>query len=419
MLSTYTKSRENTMMTTEVKKTIPTKHELLNFIEDYWGRYKIANLEPNKIQGPDIRKFIQEKCNTTDLSGMDLSGINFSYANLQGINLTGAILTDCNFIHANLLMTVLAKSTVNSNTNFSSSYLILTDLSNMNLRKVKFNHAKIHGTNFTNSTLQVIEFQQVSFYAPNFTNASIIDCSFRSAVILDANFRDAVLSNTHFSDAKLPGANFSKAELSNCKFHSATLSRANISSSTLNRTCFKNANLEYVNARHAELNYVRFNKTKLFSADFSDCRVTTKKVDIRTVNSLNYSEIVGKVGFALAMQARALSFFSNSNFTPNSSSTNNDEAYTIYFSTTTLKEAHDVRRLNLSGTSAFNHEKNWLIQNGAHFEKQDDPSAVAVHNKENTTSLPNVVSNVTEDRRSSPTSYSFEAVSIGVTRSLI
>ena len=154
----------------------------------------------------------------TDLRGVNLAGAGLYQANLTGVNLSGAVLVGADLSNASLyrakLIGTQAGVTPDSGSagaaNFSGAYMALADLTDADLRSVKFDNAHLYGAiKFVRARLDSASMIGANLAGADFTQASLANTNFTQAVLVGATFSGAALQNASMYRTYVQGASFS------------------------------------------------------------------------------------------------------------------------------------------------------------------------------------------------------------------
>jgi uncharacterized protein YjbI with pentapeptide repeats len=170
--------------------------------------------------GPAFTKFAGKSDGTTP--GKDLRFVDFTGANLYQADLTSVRLDGATLVGANLAQTSLYKASLvgaqlgtspddatASAANLSGAYMPYADLSNADVRSVKFDGAHMFGgVKFRGARADSASMTKAILADADFTGASLSEAEFAYAILVNANFADADLLNAGLSYTYVQGANF-------------------------------------------------------------------------------------------------------------------------------------------------------------------------------------------------------------------
>lgn len=211
-----------------------------------------GNILQNNTGYINISKFIFDKYQTNNLSGVDLSNIDFSYCYLDYLNLSFCNLTNCNFAKASLFNSNLNSADI-SNANFKNCKLISTNMANTKLRKNDFKGALVHFVDFSKCTLNKIDFSKSDVTEPNFTQARLNKVNLSSLDLNKTCFARSYFIKCNLSRCNLTETNFLKSYLFKVKFNQSDLTKACLAECHLNKVSFNKALLIDVNMSYSRL----------------------------------------------------------------------------------------------------------------------------------------------------------------------
>lgn len=165
---------------------------------------KFAGTFDGKTAGKDLRG--------VNLSGARLFEADLTGTNLAGANLIGADLTNASLYKASLVgaqLGVAPGGGAGAAAILIGSYMVQTDLTDADLRSVKFDNAHLYGgVKFVRARLDSASMAGALLADADFSQASLSATNFVRAVLVNANFAGANLVDADMTSAYLQGANF-------------------------------------------------------------------------------------------------------------------------------------------------------------------------------------------------------------------
>jgi hypothetical protein len=142
-------------------------------------------------------------------------------------------------------------------------YLVMADLSKMDLRGVSLSGMRLTGVNLNSADLREADLRRADLSFANLHGADL----------RGANLTGATLKKANFSGADLTGANLSGMDLYGQNLQGTNLNEANLSQANLSEADLDEANLTKANLSGANLTEAKLIKTNLDEAVLTACRV--------------------------------------------------------------------------------------------------------------------------------------------------
>ncbi len=155
---------------------------------------------------------------------------------------------------------------------FSKSNLKVSDFTNVNLEKSRFDYSNLKFSDFANSDLSQASFKSCNLKGSNFSNSKLISSIFNSSSLEDVNFDYA-----DFTDAKLNKSAFKGAFFKENRFENTDFSYSDFTDVIFDNQKFNNVSFDYcgmrgTSFRNAVLQDVSF-KTDVKKTDFNGAKM--------------------------------------------------------------------------------------------------------------------------------------------------
>lgn len=193
------------------------KNQIISFFQDLNAKGELPS---------PIPIFQKMQLNEADFIGLKAVGIDFSGSDLWYANFSEATLVYSKFIEAKLY-----------GANFSKAKLKGVNFSKAKLEKAVFSNDNTHN-------LQKADFSESYLLNVNLSQIGFCEAKFIRANMLRINLSDSNLMNADLTEAKLIGANLKGADLTNTNFTNADLTGTDLTGAIFSNTVFKGAKTE-------------------------------------------------------------------------------------------------------------------------------------------------------------------------------
>lgn len=197
---------------------------ILSATTDLWDAVLTDGTTGIKLRNQDFgtafKKFAGSSDGTSpgkDLRHVDFTGVNLYQADLTGVRLDGAILVGADLAQTSLYKASLVGAQLGATpddattaaANLSGAYMAKADLTDADVRSVKFDSAHIYGgVKFLRARADSASMNNTILADADFTQASLSDANFSNAILVNANFSGANLQNAELYNTYVQGASF-------------------------------------------------------------------------------------------------------------------------------------------------------------------------------------------------------------------